>query len=614
MNYKGSTLLAMAGALALVVGTGACGGGGGSGGGTTSIALGGLASDGLLDTADVKVFSRDDPSTGTPCAFTKTDANGKYSLTVPATCATPLRIEVSGGIDKSTNKTNDLTLKSLVTSTSQTTANLSPQTTLMTEAIKVAAGGSLANLASKSTTQVAEITGTAVTNVVKAFGFGSDTLVANPMSTPITSTAQTSAFSQAGDAAGEVFRRLASSAGRATPTAVASLMETFAASLAGSTTSTAQVGTNTINVTTLQALVSAQRAMVTAEVLAGSLTRNVTSAEDITGALVASARPAVTTTDSKSNISTSTLAKTQLAVDVSTAIAANTMLAGSPLVNALNTAAASPSGAIITVNTQDIPTTTTVNLTTVTNNAAAAVAAGQTVQNEKSFIIQPSVSLTDYPSGTTANMIPHAISQTVSSGVMSANVQDALSASNLTNVGNGSGKAPVINFLLGTTLGNYVGSGTATVTALLKDGTSETRTAGQRQIMASTSYTWSSDGTTLTITAPSSGTASVSYYTASTSATAAAAETTITNSDADLMTVTQTGAQVPTTLGMKIATLFSNKMPTAASMTPSGSAGSYFYKVTIGGIPLAACNATETACSASTAKPFTTVQGTISAQ
>ncbi|MBF0417745.1 MAG: hypothetical protein HQL86_05790, partial [Magnetococcales bacterium] len=115
MNLKGSTLLAMAGALALVVGTAACGGGGGGGGGssTTSIALGGLASDGLLSGATVSVYSRD---SDTACITGPTDTNGKYNISVPSTCATPLRIEVSGGKDKTTNKDNDLTLKSLVTS------------------------------------------------------------------------------------------------------------------------------------------------------------------------------------------------------------------------------------------------------------------------------------------------------------------------------------------------------------------------------------------------------------------------------------------------------------------------------------------------------------------
>ncbi|MBF0262328.1 MAG: hypothetical protein HQL97_10905 [Magnetococcales bacterium] len=600
MNYKGSTLLAMAGALALVVGTGACGGGGGSGSSTTSIALAGLASDGLLQGATVSVYSRDGT---TACTTATTDTNGKYSVTVPATCATPLRIEVSGGTDKTTNKANDLTLKSLVTSSSQTTANLSPQTTLMTEAIKAAAGGTLAALATKSTTEVTQLTGTAVTNVVKAFGFGSDALVANPMSTPITTTAQTSAFSQAGDAAGEVFRRLASSAGLATPNAVSSLMQTFAASLSG-TNSNVTVGTSIITPSTLQAMVSSQRALVTAEVLAGSLVRNVTSSTATTGTLGTGANLVTTGTEGLiGSITGSATAKNQLASDVSTAIAAGVITTGSVLATQLNTVSTSTTAVTAAPVTTAVPTAS-VDLTTVNNNSTAAV-------NATSFIVHPSVTLTDYPLGTVASASNQTIAQSVSStGVMTAVVGTALSASNLTAVGNGSGKAPVINFSLGQSLGNNKGSGSATVTALLKDGNSDTRTTGQRQIMASTSYNWSSDGTTLTLTAPANGVASVSYYTA---AATAESTTTITNVDADLLTVTS-GAQVPATLNLKVANLFGSKMPTAASMTPSGSAGSYFYKVTISGIPLAACASTDTTCSTTVAKPFTVVQGTISAQ
>lgn len=602
MNFKGSTLLAMAGALALVVGTTACGGGGGSGSSSTSIALGGLASDGLLQGATVSVYSREGT---TACTTATTDTNGKYSLTVPASCATPLRIEVSGGTDKTTNKANDLTLKSLVTSTSQTTANLSPQTTLMTEAIRAAAG-SLDSLATKSATEVTQITGTAVTNVVKAFGFGSDAQVANPMSTPITTTAQTSAFSQAGDAAGEVFRRLASAAGLATPTAVSNLMQTYAASLAG-TTSNVTVGSNTITPTTLQAMVSSQRALVTAEVLAGTLVRNVTSATATTGTLVTGAN--LTTSGSEGLISTitsSTTAKTQLATDVSTAIAAGVITTGSALATQLTTVSTSTTAVTTAPVTTSVPTAA-VDLTTVTTNATAAV-------NAASFIVHPAVTLTDYPQGTTASASNQTVAQSVSStGIMTANIGTALSASNLTAVGNGSGKAPVINFSLGQSLGNNKGSGVALVTALLKDGSTETRSTGQRQIIASTSYNWSSDGTTLTLTAPANGVASVTYYT--TSATAASSAT-ITNVDADLLTVTggTGGSQVPATMNLKVANLFSNKMPASASMTPSGSVGNYFYKVTIGGIPLAACASTDTTCSTTIAKPFTVVQGTISAQ
>ncbi|MBF0418494.1 MAG: hypothetical protein HQL86_09635, partial [Magnetococcales bacterium] len=433
-----------------------------------------------------------------------------------------------------------------------------------------------------------------------------DALVSNPMSTPITSTAQTSAFSQAGDAAGEVFRRLASSAGLATPNAVSTLMQSFGASLAGSTSSVT-VGANVITPSTLQAMVSSQRALVTAEVLAGTLVRNVTSSTATNGTLGTGANLTTSGTEGLiSSITSSTTAKTQLASDVSTAIAAGVITAGSTLATQLTAVSTSTTAVTAAPVTTTVPTAA-VDLATVKTNANAAV-------NATSFIVHPSVTVTDYPAGTTASATNQTLSQIVDSatGVMTADVPTALSASNLTAVGNGGGKAPIITFSLGQSLANNKGTGSATVTALLKDGTTATRTTGQRQIMASTSYNWTSDGTTLTLTAPANGVASVSYYT---TAATAEASTTITNVDADLLTVTGgTGAQIPASMNLKVASLFSNKMPTAASMTPSGSAGNYFYKVTIAGIPLAACASTDTNCSTTSATPFTMVQGTISAR
>ncbi|MEO5347993.1 MAG: hypothetical protein H7834_16700, partial [Magnetococcus sp. YQC-9] len=67
MNFKGSSLLAMAGALALVVGTAACGGGSSSSG-TASVISGGLV-DGLLIGSKVDCKN----SSGTILASTTSD-------------------------------------------------------------------------------------------------------------------------------------------------------------------------------------------------------------------------------------------------------------------------------------------------------------------------------------------------------------------------------------------------------------------------------------------------------------------------------------------------------------------------------------------------------------
>ncbi|MBF0212590.1 MAG: hypothetical protein HQM00_03380 [Magnetococcales bacterium] len=601
-NFKGSSLLAMAGAVALVVGTAACGGGGSSSSVDEGTTLSGLASDGLLSGATVNVYSRD---SATVCTSTTTTTTGTYTLKVPASCAAPLRIEVSGGTDLTTNRPNDLTLKSIVTSSTQTTANLSPQTTLMTHAMLQASGGTLTALAGKSSAEQAQLLSTAATAVMQAFGFGADANLAtfNPMTTPITTAAMVSAYKNAADAAGEVIRRLTSSLGTASSNSVALAMQEIGQMLGGDTTSAAIGGGSSLSTTSLQALLSAQNAVVSAEIMKGSLSRNVIAS---TGGL--SSAGTLNTTSALSALSTKFLQ--QIKKDITVALSLNVL--SQAIYNTLNTAAntaLSNNGQVAAVTISGTALSSTISSTVVSNISTTATAA----LNAVNFRVQPEVTVTDYPAGTVASAVEQTLEQNVSNRVMTADVgttnqNPPLNATNLSNVAHSTGMAPTINFELDNLTSNR-GTGVAIVTATLIDGDDDTRDSGERYLSANTAYNWSNDGTTLTLTAPANGVAAVTYYTANATAPAAA---TLTNTEADLMTVTQDGASVPATLKLKIASLFSRL--SATSLNANATAGNYYYKVTITGMPLSACDFDETTCTPANAKPFTTVQGMIAAE
>ncbi|MBF0340027.1 MAG: hypothetical protein HQL95_03585, partial [Magnetococcales bacterium] len=149
-------------------------------------------------------------------------------------------------------------------------------------------------------------------------------------------------------------------------------------------------------------------------------------------------------------------------------------------------------------------TTTILNAapTTLVANTVSTIATSSAKSG--AFIVQPTITLTDYVSSVAT---PQTIAQTVASGTLTANVATALNATNLSNVGKGTGTAPTINFTLAALPGTTAApvNGTAAVSALLVDGADLTRTAGERYLMAETTYNGSSDGTTLTLTAPAGG-------------------------------------------------------------------------------------------------------------
>lgn len=655
---SGSSLLAIAGAMALVVGTAACGGGGGSSADAGGVAVGGAAADGLLSGATVTAYDSNDVA----CKTATTAADGTYTITLPTTCF-PARLVVTGGTDQMTNTTSDLELESVVTDTTQTEANISPQTTLMTYAMLDAAGGTMATLATKTTAEKAALVNAAVSNVMTSFGFGADTDANfNPLTTKLSTmtAANLQAVLRAQEATGETFRRMLSSTGNANVSTanVKSVMKSFGRDLSDGTMDGAGASTNVgaatntvggYDMSALRTFANTQAATVAGEILNGALTRNVmqaggagllakTTVNDA-NLTVMFARTdnatfkAIVPVMANLPIPTKFIAQAQTQISAASAAATalggtagqvanftnlntlfGTLTAGSAptasatfvaqnLLTPLNTAVAGAQTAVAAVLPPLAPPTTA----TMTNTVNTAV--NTAVQSAANFIVQPSPTLTD-GTGTSQTLAPTVAAMVPGTpptpATMTANVGTALSAANLSSVGAGGGTAPTINFTLATNAGKIpMGGGVATVTATLVDGANITRDTGERYLKASTQYNWTSNGTTITLTAPAAGIANVTYYTA---AATAAATTTLTNTEADIMTVTSAGAAVPSTLKLKVASLFSRL--SATSLSASGSAGNYYYKVEIVGLPVAL----SVPAAQFPVQPFSVVQGTISAQ
>ncbi|MBF0192256.1 MAG: PD40 domain-containing protein [Magnetococcales bacterium] len=176
-----------------------CGGGGSGNTNSPSSALSGTVIEGAVKNATISVYN----GAGTVVATTKSGDDAKYTLAIPSGTTLPLEIKASGGTDLVTGETLTVPLSSLVTQTGQNTANISPITTMITQASKAKSGGSLANVT------VADVE-TVQTTVIKNFGFGidGDDAKINPISSPVTS-ANLAAVTKASEGMGETVRRIA---------------------------------------------------------------------------------------------------------------------------------------------------------------------------------------------------------------------------------------------------------------------------------------------------------------------------------------------------------------------------------------------------------------------
>ncbi|MBF0429125.1 MAG: PD40 domain-containing protein, partial [Magnetococcales bacterium] len=180
----------------LIVSTG-CGGGGGGSVATTKTISGAVIEGAVKDST---VTARD--SSGAVVATATSDANAKYTLSIPDTVSLPVQITASGGTDLVTGQTMTMEMSSLVIETSQSTANVSPITTLITHATKSKAGGDLSKASAADMESAKSV-------VLKNFGFGidGDDATINPVTSPVTN-ANISAIAKASEAMGETVRRI----------------------------------------------------------------------------------------------------------------------------------------------------------------------------------------------------------------------------------------------------------------------------------------------------------------------------------------------------------------------------------------------------------------------
>ena len=168
-----------------------------------AVVLEGHVFDGPVANASIKVID----SAGNIVATASSDANAKYSLTVPATAVFPVRLEMTGGIDLVTQEPVTTTIKSLVTEQKSSTANISPLTTLVYEAaVAHSTDGSLKTVSKEDS---AHATGV----VLSGFGFGVDAQESdiNPITTPI-AAGNVASYVKANQAVAELVKRVAGKA------------------------------------------------------------------------------------------------------------------------------------------------------------------------------------------------------------------------------------------------------------------------------------------------------------------------------------------------------------------------------------------------------------------
>lgn len=129
-------------------------------------------------------------------ATTRSDAQAKYSVQVPANAIFPLTITATGGTNLVTNSVPTVTMVSAVTVPGDATANITPHTTLIVKTAQHMLGGlTQSNL------------NTANSSILTTFNAGLDTvLVPNPISTPLTELNAASVI-KSSEALAETIRR-----------------------------------------------------------------------------------------------------------------------------------------------------------------------------------------------------------------------------------------------------------------------------------------------------------------------------------------------------------------------------------------------------------------------
>ncbi|HAT49244.1 MAG: hypothetical protein HQL07_06905 [Nitrospirae bacterium] len=617
---KKVTMLTLA--AAFTVGVAACGGGGGSSSSSTSSgSVSGLAVEGPVGSASIIVYNAD----GTTCSAagtTTSSADATFSLNI-GTCTPPLAIELSGGTD-SVHSTMGVTvpqanMRSIVGSTSQSVANISPFSTLIYYALVkdsanlAAAGVTTSNVASSITTSAS----TVLTN----FGFGVDSNTdgtSNSSFNPITATLGSTnyaTFIQAAEALSETVRRVAKQAGSVSSSNIGSIFALLGKDLSDSTldgnagTTALSSGITGFDMASVRAYAQSYALFVLNEVFS-SAGLNVTDKNGSATSALSAIKSAVlgvnkNAVNSFDSVKASTIATAQWDKAKTAALALYNVTSLSQLGISSD----------LTTSTAVGSRPLTFDSSRVAALSADVSAANNAFVNAATFNVTLStVTLTDYPSNTATTLTPSTPS--ISSGVLTVSLPSTstVSASNLNllasvDAASTTATPPVINFNLKSV---PAGSGTAGVTMSLLDGTDSTRSSGERAISASFNVPWSSNGTTLTLSKPTG--ASVTYY----NMTATSASTaTLSNTAVGSLMITSSGSsQVSGTGGLKfqIAELFNTATKhggsaLATALKGTSSAGSYVYSIDFSGIALSG-----TPANSSTASTFSRVQGSFTAK
>ncbi len=630
MNTMSKKASVLALAAAFTIGVAACGGGGGSSSESSSSGtVAGVAVEGPVTSGSITVYNAD----GSKCSAASTSTNSSASFTLSiGSCTPPLVLELSGGTD-AVHSTMGVTvpqtnMRSILGSTSQTVANISPFSTLIYHSlIKDSASLSAAGI---TTSNASDKIATKSTSVIKAFGFGVDTMTDGTSVSsynPITQnlgTTDLATFVQASEALSETLRRVAKAAGGINSANLALLFQYLGRDLSDDTLD-GNMGSTAISsaisgfsMDSIRAYVQSNALFVLNEIFS-TTGLSVTDGNGSQKSALSAIKTAISTVKSTATTSFDS-------VKPSSNVASQWTSAKSTALALLGLSSLSDLGI-----SSDLSTSTSISsrgTLTVSSTAAANAAdsskvstySGNITKANNAFVTSStfnvslsSITLTDYPSNTATTLTPS--TRSIASGSLTVSLASTttVSASNLSLLASSSASSasatpPVVNF----TLSNLPqGSGTAGVTMTLIDGSDSTRSSGERMVSASFNMPYSSNGSSLTLTAPSA--ASVSYYSYSDSS---ASSATLSQSAVGSLVISSSGSNQSsqvTTLKLQIAELFNTSSKhgnsaLASAMTSAVSTGSYYYSIDFSGISLSGTD------SGSNTSTFSQVKGTFTAK
>ena len=221
--------------------------------------------------------------------------------------------------------------------------------------------------------------------------------------------------------------------------------------------------------------------------------------------------------------------------------------------------------------------------TTVSGMTDAAIqGAIDTAEVSRSFIVTgDSITITDVNGTLAATMATPAVS---TNKALTANFT-GMSASNLAGVLSGDSTAtpPTVNMQFAQ-MKTQVNAKKSPVTIIFTDGNSLNWTAGSRYIKIQSKVEWKSDGTTLTLTAPT-GDATITYHKSSDTSTTPASTATVTNAAANMLTVSNSGGSPSQATVLKAAVASAFKQVPVLATTPIVAGTVFNYSLRIDNFP-----------------------------